>query len=224
MQDDTPHGPMFQAYDKDAVVYFSQRHLPHRFQPGTATFVTFRTDDSMPREAIELWERRLRQFLQANGFDDSISIAQAIGQMPVDMRRSFQRYGDSCYHKFLDKGFGACVLRKPELSAIVAKTLLFYNGTNYDLDRFVVMPNHVHLLAAFRQEFDMRESLENCLHYSAFDINQALGTAGAFWQGEPFDHCIRNEEQLLWVQNYIKENPKKARLRRNCYHYWQRPT
>lgn len=67
----------------------------------------------MPREAMELWERRLRQFLQANGFDNSNSIPQAIEQMPVATRRAFQRYGDSCYHKLLDKGLGACVLLKP---------------------------------------------------------------------------------------------------------------
>ncbi len=177
----------------------------------------------MPREAIELWERRLRQFLQANGFDDSISIAQAIEQMPVEMRRSIQRYGDSCYHKLLDKGIGACVLRKPELSAIVAKTLLFYNGTNYDLDRFVVMPNHVHFWQHSGRNLICANHLRTaCITLRLTSIKHlVLPEHSGKANRSIIAFAMKNN---FFGQNYIKRIPKKARLRRDCYHYWQRPT
>ena len=214
----------FGEFDKDADIEKSERNLPHWFQPGTATFVTFRTEDSMPQAAIELRNRRLRLFLDAHGFDKNIELDAAVAQMADNTRQAFENYRQSCFHKVLDKGFGECLLRRPELSAIVADTLLFYNGTRYDLDRFVVMPNHVHMLVAFRKQFEMRHTLENCLHYSARNINAALGRFGSFWQAEPFDHLVRNENQFKWIQNYIKENPKKARLSKGCYRYWERST
>ncbi len=223
MNDEDSAEPLkFHGLDLDAVIKVSSRNLPHWFQPGVATFVTFRTIDSMPQSALDLWSRRLRQFLRAHNIDDSIPLPESLDRLPDAIRRVFQRYRDSTYHRILDQGFGKCLLRDPNLAAIVAETLLYSNGTRYDLDRFVVMPNHVHLLGAFRAEFDMRHSLESCLHYSAMRINEALGTQGAFWQAEPFDHCVRNEAQFDWLQRYIKDNPRKARLHPSNYLYWER--
>ncbi len=143
--------------------------------------------------------------------------------MSDNTRRAFENYRQSCFHKVLDKGFGEMLTSKVRTLCDCGGDSTFYNGTHYDLDRFVVMPNHVHMLVAFRKEFDMRHTLENCLHYSANQINRVIGRWGSFWQAEPFDHCIRNENQFEWIQNYIKANPKKARLPKGCYHYWEGP-
>lgn len=52
----------------------------------------------------------------------------------------------------LDQCHGECVLRKSELSEIVAKSLRHFDGQRYELLDYVVMPNHVHLLAVFPDE------------------------------------------------------------------------
>ncbi len=84
---------------------------------------------------------------------------------------------------------------------------------------FVVMPNHVHLLAAFPTADAMRDQCDSWLHYAAFRINQTIGEKGKFWQQEVFDHLVRNPEQYEYLRQYIADNPKKARLGPNDYYH-----
>jgi type I restriction enzyme R subunit len=53
------------------------------------------------------------------------------------------------WHDALDAGHGACVLRQPDLATIVGNSLRHFDGERYLMLDFVVMPNHVHLLASF---------------------------------------------------------------------------
>jgi putative DNA methylase len=39
-----------------------------------------------------------------------------------------------------------------------------------------------------------------------------LERTGTFWQEESYDHCVRDEEELLRIVEYIEANPVKARL------------
>ena len=84
---------------------------------------------------------------------------------------------------------------------------------------FVVMPNHVHLLAAFPTAAAMREQFDSWLHYTAFRINQRIGENGHFWQQEPFDHLVRSVEQYEYLRSYIADNPIKAKLKEGEFMY-----
>jgi putative transposase len=84
---------------------------------------------------------------------------------------------------------------------------------------FVVMPNHVHLLAAFASAESLREQCDSWLHFTAFQINRAIGERGKFWHQEPFDHLVRSPEQYEYLREYIAENPIKARLRAGEFYY-----
>lgn len=84
---------------------------------------------------------------------------------------------------------------------------------------FVIMPNHVHLLAAFNTEEGLRNQCDSWLHYTAVQLNKVLGRHGKFWQQEPFDHLVRSVEQYEYLRNYIAENPSKARLREGEFLY-----
>ncbi|HEY5895436.1 MAG TPA: hypothetical protein VIT91_19620 [Chthoniobacterales bacterium] len=53
--------------------------------------------------------------------------------------------------EWLDAGMGKCQLRQPEIRAEVERCLLHFDDVRYDLDAFVVMPNHVHALLAPRE-------------------------------------------------------------------------
>ena len=57
----------FGVFDKEADVDVDRRFLPHWFQPGVATFITFRTADSMPREVVEKWKTEVREWLAKRG-------------------------------------------------------------------------------------------------------------------------------------------------------------
>ena len=48
--------------------------------------------------------------------------------------------------------------------------------------------------------------------YTAQKANQILGRSGAFWQGESYDNCIRNPDELHRIITYVLNNPVKIGL------------
>jgi len=75
------------------------------------------------------------------------------------------------------------------------------------------MPNHVHLLAAFRDEEGMLAQRESWKHYTAVRINRILGRKDRFWEQDGFDHLVRSEDGFDHYRRYIADNPGKAQLR-----------
>jgi REP element-mobilizing transposase RayT len=123
----------------------------------------------------------------------------------------------------LDRRTGASVLARPELNEIVAKSLLHFDDDRYTMTDFVVMPNHVHLLVAFR-ELDML--LAQCRSWKRFtgrQIQAALGQRGEFWQVEQFDHLVRSEDEFIRYRKYIADNPQKAKLPAGQYRLYSKP-
>jgi REP element-mobilizing transposase RayT len=134
-------------------------------------------------------------------------------------RTDFQKRFNRCREEFLDSCRGRCLLKRPELAQIVADSLLHFDGQRYRMGDFIVMPNHVHLLAVFSTAEAMKEQCDSWLHYTAVRINQTIGENGKFWQQEPFDHLVRSPEQYEYLTQYIADNPKKSGLKPGEYHY-----
>ena len=213
----------FGLFDPEAETVISHRQLPHWFQPGVATFITFHTADSMPRKVVLAWQAELRHWLQQHGFEwPEIETLPDAEQLPPALRTSFQIQRYRIWQWKLDACHGECVLRRRELAQIVMETLQFFDEDRYDLDSAIIMPNHVHLIAQFRAPVTLRKQCTSWLHYSARKINSKLGRRGVFWQSETFDHLIRSEEQFHYLRHYIAENGRKARLPEQDYLYWSR--
>ncbi|WP_231602951.1 transposase [Neorhodopirellula pilleata] len=83
------------------------------------------------------------------------------------------------------------------------------------------MPNHVHVLIQMRSGFDLRKTFREIQRFSARLINKILEREGQLWQGEPFDHVVRSENQFGYLQGYIRDNPKKANLREGEFLLWE---
>ena len=113
---------------------------------------------------------------------------------------------------FIDECHGQCLLRQPKLAKIVADAFLHFDGLHYRLGDFIVMPNHVHLLAMFPSADALKSQCDSWLHYTARQINREIGGQGKFWQQEPFDHLVRTPEQYDYLRQYIAGNPRKAPL------------
>jgi hypothetical protein len=58
------------------------------------------------------------------------------------------------------------------------------------------------------------------LRFTGREINKLKGRKGRVWQPEPFDHVVRNEKQFEYLQSYVTDNPRKARLKPNEYLLW----
>ena len=56
----------FDLFDPEAEVDVSERQLPHWFQPGVITFVTFRTADSIPQSVLQLWLEELVNYCRCS--------------------------------------------------------------------------------------------------------------------------------------------------------------
>lgn len=192
--------------------------------PGHLTFVTFRLSDSMPREVVERWHDEIAKWLKEHNLNGR-SVDDVLNAHEIDetLKRELRRFKNRKWHGHLDDCHGACVLRTPQNRKLVVESLLFFDGERYDLERFVIMPNHVHLLIQMRIGFQLRKQLTETMRYSARKVNALLHQTGDFWQSEPFDHVVRSETQFEYLQRYIAENPRKADLVEGEYTLWVRP-
>jgi putative transposase len=91
---------------------------------------------------------------------------------------------------------------------------IHYNSlalAHYSLHAFVVMPNHVHLLATpALPSLKLTKSLKVI---TAKRANAMLALTGnSFWQEESYDHAVRHELEFERIKNYIEENPVRAAL------------
>ena len=204
----------FELFDPDGDLSIRQGNSPHWFQPAVTYFVTFRTEDSIPTAVSASWHRRREDWLRRHGIDPRAADWKAlVARLPSSAKREFTRTFSSEFMNYLDRGHGACVLRRPELAKIVAESLRHFDGARYHLGDFVVMPNHVHLLCCLLGDTEIEAQCKSWKRFTAVEINRALGRHGRFWQEESFDHLVRSPEQFDYFRWYIAENPIAVRLK-----------
>ncbi|HEX3658305.1 MAG TPA: transposase [Pirellulales bacterium] len=214
----------FHLFDRDAEVLIVHRSLPHWGQAGAIAFVTWRTVDSMPKKVLDEWRGDRQRWLKAHGVDDrKPDWRQLLDQLDPDIRKEFLDTQWNRWHDALDACHGACVLRRPKLAEVVGKSLRHFDGDRYLLLDYVVMPNHLHLLASFPNESAMLSQCESWKHYTARQINRGLGETSHFWQSDAFDHLVRSEKQFEFLRRYIAANPERAKLPPGDTLHYSRP-
>lgn len=116
--------------------------------------------------------------------------------------------------RILDKASaGPRYLAIPEIAEIVAASILAGDRRfhRYELHTFVVMPNHVHLLAT--PHVPSAQWLHSLKGFTAHEANRLLSRSGhPFWQDESYDHVVRQGAELERIRWYIENNPVKAGL------------
>ena len=206
------------VFNPQAELSITESCRPHWSQTGAIVFGTFRTDDSVPTQVLDLWEREKQDWLARRGYA-GLHWSNALAQLNPQDRTEFNIEFNRRREDLLDTNRGKCLLKCPELSEIVASALVHFDGERYRMGDFIVMPNHVHLLCAFADADAMREQFDSWQHYTAFQINKRLGQKGKFWQGDPFDHLVRSPEQYEYLRDYVRDNPRKAGISKGQYHY-----
>ena len=172
------------------VGWHSRGYLPHFDGGEIPQFITFRLGDSLPQAALDRWREELGK---DSGFDAEAAL-----------RRRIETY--------LDQSHGACYLKVQRVATMVQDALLFHDGERYRLSSWVVMPNHVHLLATPCSGIELSDILHSIKSYTSHEANKILDRIGHFWQRESFDRFIRDRKHFLDVVAYIENNPVKARL------------
>lgn len=231
--------PGFQGLDPNKPVTIYQRHLPHWRQEGATYFVTSRLADSLPQSKLQELEIvrkewRARQDTSTrvgrlanpshNHIGRSANPSYAIAN-PEDVDEELARQTMQCVEDWLDQGMGSCWLRRADLNQHVISALAHFDDDRYELDAYVIMPNHMHLI--IRPLHPQRDPLERILQSRkrqiARDINRVLGRRDRLWQEESFDRIIRDEEHLYRCIQYIGSNPRRAGLSLEVCPRWIRP-
>ncbi len=188
---------MSEFFDFESNFQVSRRNLPHWTQPGVTYFVTFRLADSLPVEKLEALKEEKRIWLAHNPPPHS-----------ENQIKEYHRNFSQRVHDLLDARYGSCVLAKPEVYGLVESVLNFFNGERYVLGEYVVMPNHVHALVRPMASHRLNRILHSWKSFSAHQINKVTGSRGHVWHPESFDHIVRTADQLAFIEEYIRENPK----------------
>ena len=117
---------------------------------------------------------------------------------------------------------GATCGRPPlsPLGLIVEDELLCLDGiyANIRLDKFVVMPNHIHLILIIESDGCGRPQVAPTISRVMKQFKGIVTKRAGFplWQKSFHDHVIRNEADYLRVWDYIDTNPLK--WREDCYY------
>ena len=176
---------------RPSCMTFYRRRLPHIYETEQAVFLTWRLHDSLPSH---------RAFPK-----EALNSGQAFAAMDrlLDEARS-----------------GAFYLRQPDIADMIVDAI-HYNANilgHYLLHAFVVMPNHVHLLAT--PAVALPKLTKSLKGITAKRANAMLALTGSpFWQEESYDHLVRHAREFEKIRNYIEENPVRAGLVRKATDY-----
>jgi putative DNA methylase len=207
----------------------TRRHLPHWYVPGAAHFITYRLAGTIPTEVLERLRIQHDTFLNQRPAD-GVSRAQ---HRALAHKRFF-----GAYDRYLDTDCKIDWLSQPPVAAMIRGNLYHHNGGKYHLLAYRVMSNHVHVLLQpidlvelpaledqpGQEESDAKGPLASIMHslksYTANRANELLARSGSFWQGESYDHWVRDEDELERIIDYIRYNPVKAGLVREPHHWF----
>lgn len=182
--------------------WYSRGYIPHYDGGDMYQVITYRLADSLPKEKL----RELDVQLQ--------------GVAPGDVRTVRRKRIEG----WLDSGYGCCILQDPVCAHIVIEAWKYFDGVRYDLAAWVVMPNHVHVLAYFRDGWPMGKVVNSWKSYTARQINRIMRDNGkapvmsdgrsntGLWQRGYWDRYIRSETHFENTIRYIVHNPITAGL------------
>ena len=181
-------------------------NLPHWRKDGATYSVTFRLADSLPQEVLVGWKAERAH---------TVRRAEQMGRplTEFELRRLDELHSERV-EKWLDQGHGSCILRDPRIARLVRDAMLHFDGERYDLLAWCVMPNHVHAVLHTFPGRDLSMVMLSWKGFTGKKAREILGTVGEgeFWQKEPYDHLVRDEQDLAHCIRYVLANPTAAGL------------
>lgn len=170
--------------------WHSRGYLPHWEVGEVPQSITFRLADSLPVAVLERWRSELAHLEES--------------EIATQRRMRIERA--------LDSGYGNASLADTRIAALLEYSLFYSDGDRYRLHAWVIMPNHVHVLATPLGAHSLSEILQVWKSFTARRANKILGRKGTFWAPEYFDRAIRDEVHYVNAVAYILANPVKAGL------------
>jgi REP element-mobilizing transposase RayT len=172
------------------IGWHSRGYLPH-FDAGELTqTLTFRLFDTIPQDLLRAWREEL-------------------AMLPTDEAERERR---KRIEHYLDRGYGECWLKEPQIAEMVENAFLFFDGERYRLHAWSILSNHGHVALTPLPESSRSSIVFSLKSFTAKEANKLLGRAGVFWAEDYFDRYIRDERHYQAAIDYIEDNPKNAGL------------
>src|SRR6185295_963721 len=152
----------FHGLDERKPLTVYMRNLPHWRQDGATYFVTFRLADSLPQVKLD----ELRDLRRGWERQHPLPRSEAV-------LHEWARLASERIECWLDQGMGKCVLQEPSVASLVSSAFHYHDDDRYELDCYVIMPNHAHVvLRPLRAEYPVEEIVGSWKKYSARQINR----------------------------------------------------
>lgn len=90
---------------------------------------------------------------------------------------------------------------------LVAAAIKIFRGQRYEIAAYVVMDDHVHVLLAPLQPYELRSILHSWKSFTARQMQREHKRFGRVWQDEYFDRIVRDDKEFVQKRDYIIRNP-----------------
>jgi REP element-mobilizing transposase RayT len=179
---------------------FHKRNLPHLYFSDGIYFVTYRLANSIPLDKLKLIKSK-------NSLDWDFE----------KFSRLFEKYDKLLNSNKLNTNY----LAQNEIADICKQTIHYYDGKEYTLICYCIMPNHIHLVFELLPgNKGISKIMQSIKGISARRCNLQLNISDSFWQDESFDRWIRNDKELYHIIRYVLLNPVSAGLV-NSWNEWR---
>jgi REP element-mobilizing transposase RayT len=170
--------------------WHSRGYLPHFDGREVPQFISLHLFDSVPASVVKRWKREL-------------DVSRA-GPDRILLQRRIEKY--------LDQGYGAAFMKDRRVATMIQNVLLGFDGESYNLSAWVIMPNHIHMLATRFENFTLASIMQSFKSITSHKANRILDRHRQFWMKDYFDRYVRDREHLARTIRYIEENPVRAGL------------
>ncbi|MBR5080705.1 MAG: transposase [Victivallales bacterium] len=200
--------PGKELYQNENLLIYPGNLLPHWELNDIAYHISFRLADAIPVTIRQQLQEERKQIFGNCPEEEQMPTKEEI--------RRFQYLYSEKIEKYLDSGYGSCVLREESVAKIVCKSLEFYEGQKYLLHAWCIMPNHVHVVFQALRAHTLAEILHGWKSFTSHAINKLLNRKGQLWQDDSYNHIIRTSKEYYFQVRYVWNNPENA-----GFHEWK---
>ncbi len=188
--------------ENNTIDVHNSRTYPHWELQSVVYHTCFRLADSVPMDKQKEWMEERKYYREI--------CEKEHRTLTEDEIKRLQYLYSERIERFLDAGYGSCILQIPKVAEIVHGSLGYYNKNKYLLHAWCIMPNHVHVIFQLLAEHSLSEIIQGWKSFTAHAINKYLGTQGVLWQTDCYNHIIRSEHEYYQQIRYVWNNPLKA--------------
>ncbi len=105
-----------------------------------------------------------------------------------------------------------CFFEEQDYVVYLDKLKEYSDKHQVDVHSYVLMTNHVHILATAKEEKGISQLIQALGRYYVRYINQTYVRTGSLWEGRYKSAVIDSEKYFLTVSRYIELNPVRAMM------------